>query len=99
MYGYEKNRSDALQMPINFYLKNKEEGSQGAQELRFAMMPEKGNLTQNIKKFFQCVTYVGCQNLSHIFIQIEDRLYFMNVLPCLESFAREWLQTNSLLVH
>lgn len=27
-------------------------------------------LPQNIKKFFQCASYVGCFNLNYIFIQI-----------------------------
>ena len=56
-------------------------------------------LPQNTKKFFQHVSYVGCFNLNYIFIQIDTRLYCMNVVPCLESFVREWLRGNSLVIH
>ena len=30
---------------------------------------------------------------------IDNRLYMLNILPCLESYVKEWLDQNSLIVH
>lgn len=88
-------------MPINFYIKNKQNNPCNQKELKYNLKPEEKDqlLPQNIKKFFQCVSYVGCFNLNYIFIHIEDRLYLMNVLPCLQAYIREWLQSNTLIVN
>ena len=37
VYDFQKNRTDSLQMPINFYMKGKEEGSVKGRELRYNM--------------------------------------------------------------
>ena len=88
-------------MPINFYIKGTEGNSQSGKLLSYniKMGETEKNLSQNIRKFFQCVSYVGCFNLSHIFVHMDNRLYMMNIVPCLESFVREWLQNNPLLIH
>lgn len=103
VYAYEKNRTDSLQMPINFYMKaSKVETSDNAKYLKYSLKAEEGKArTENTKKFFQEITYVGCFNLNYIFVHMVDRLYMMNVLPFLESFVREWLasQNNRLLVY
>jgi hypothetical protein len=100
VYAFNKNRTDALQIPINFYMKNKESSGGSLKELRFNLKADEKeqHLSQNIKKFFQCISYVGCFNLNFIFIHIENCLYLMNILPCLESYIREWLQNNSLVI-
>jgi len=101
VYDHSKNRTDSLQMPINYYIKQKDPEGSKYKELKFNIRVNDKDqlLPQNIRKFFQHVTFVGCFNLSSIFIQIDISLYCMNVIPCLESFIREYLQTNTLLIH
>lgn len=41
---------------------------------------------------------MGCFNLNFIFVHLENRLYLMNLLPFLESFMREWLKSNTLVI-
>lgn len=59
-------------MPINFYIKSKENSGYHPKELKYNLKPDEKDqlLSQNIKKFFQCVSYVGCFNLNYIFIHI-----------------------------
>ena len=87
-------------MPINFYVKSNLELDDKTKYLRFSLDGDNtktyGDTT---KKFFQYITYVGCFNLNYIFVQMENRLYMMNLYPFLESFIREWISNaNSRLI-
>ena len=89
VYDFQKTRTDSKQMPINFYIKKESDGSR-YKELKYKIrVHEKDQLLpQNIKKFFQHVSYVGCFNLSCILIQLDTGLYSLNIAPFIESFAR-----------
>ena len=87
---FNKNRNDALQMPLNFYIKEKGQIN-SFRELRYTLHsnPKEGHSKgENIKMFFQRLTYVGCFNLSHILVQLDTTLYFLNVIPFLKSFIK-----------
>lgn len=87
---FNKNRNDALQMPLNFYIKEKGQIN-SFRELRYTLHsnPKEGHSKgENIKMFFQRLTYVGCFNLSHILVQLDTTLYFLNVIPFLKSFVK-----------
>lgn len=51
-----------------------------------------------LKNFFLSVTYVGCLNVSHIFVQIENKLYCMEISHFVKVYVREMLKENRSLV-
>ena len=100
IYAYEKNRTDAKQMPLNFFYSQKapnRETEDNSESLagQFKHSFQDYGRDTDVKNFFSEITYVGCFGLRYILIHQENKLHMLDIIEFLPSFLIPFSVSNA----